>query len=445
MIRLALLSFLAGCASVPSGPPALSFAHFESDATPPVGHRFVGWSVLMKGAEAPLLMKGVVLDDGRTRCVLAALDWCRLHGGAYDLFRRKLASAAGVPETRVAVQCTHTHGAPIADTDAQRLLDRIPGAPSHLDLAFMEAVTDRAAAALRAGLARTRRFTHVAVGRAKVEEYASSRRIMVDGKLRSRMSSCRDAALTALPEGTIDPWLRTVTLLEGERPLLRLHYYATHPQSHYGAEASPDVPGFARERLEKEEGIPHLYFTGCGGDVAAGKYNDGSAEARRRLIERLAAAMRKSVASSKATPASALDWKTAEVRFALRSEPAFSEEKFRKDLADPKASEVARLKAALAIAWVERLQARPVVDVSRLRLGPAAILHLPGEAFVEYQLYAQSLRPDDFIAVAAYGEGGPGYICTDAALGEGGYEPTMSLVGPPSEARLKAAIEEILR
>jgi hypothetical protein len=71
-------------------------------------------------------------------------------------------------------------------------------------------------------------------------------------------------------------------------------------------------------------------------------------------------------------------------------------------------------------------------------------LHLPGEAFIQYQLYAQGLRPEDFIATAAYGELGTGYICTDKAFSEGGYEPTQSFVGPPSEARLKAAIHELL-
>ncbi len=78
-------------------------------------------------------------------------------------------------------------------------------------------------------------------------------------------------------------------------------------------------------------------------------------------------------------------------------------------------------------------------------LGPAKILHLPGKAFVEYQLFAQSVRPDDFVAVAAYGELGPGYICTDNAFVEGGYEPTQSFVGPPSETLLKASIHEVLK
>jgi hypothetical protein len=90
---------------------------------------------------------------------------------------------------------------------------------------------------------------------------------MKDGRLVTRFSSA-DAALRELPEGKIDPWLRTVTLFEGENPRVWLHFYATHPQSFYGGGiAAPDVPGLARKRLEKEEGIPHIYFTGCGGEV----------------------------------------------------------------------------------------------------------------------------------------------------------------------------------
>lgn len=94
--------------------------------------------------------------------------------------------------------------------------------------------------------------------------------------------------------------------------------------------------------------------------------------------------------------------------------------------------------------WKERLKLRPGIDISLYQIGPVRILHLPGEAFVEYQLYAQSLRPNDFVAVASYGDGSTGYICIDEAIAEGGYEPTASKVGPPTEERLKAGIHELL-
>ena len=63
---------------------------------------------------------------------------------------------------------------------------------------------------------------------------------------------------------------------------------------------------------------------------------------------------------------------------------------------------------------------------------------------VAFQHYAQQLLPDDFVAVAGYGEGCTGYICTEQAYDEGGYEPTASAVGPQSEGKLKAAIRQLL-
>jgi hypothetical protein len=51
---------------------------------------------------------------------------------------------------------------------------------------------------------------------------------------------------------------------------------------------------------------------------------------------------------------------------------------------------------------------------------------------------------DDFVAVAAYGDLGPGYICTNKAFEEGGYELTDTGVGPGSEPLMKAAILKLL-
>lgn len=450
LARWAFLA-LAGCAAAgkgPTPPGPLRIATFECDATPPPGHPACGgWIAPLVSAEAPLLLKGVILDDGAARAVLAALDWCRLHGGAYELFRRRIAEAAEVPETRVAVQCTHAHDAPLADTRAQELLDRVPQAPRHLDLAFMNEVTRRAAAAVREARGRLRPFTHVGFGKGRVEKFASTRRVRTpDGRILVRYSAVRDPALREAPEGTIDPWLRTVTFFDGARPLVRLHYYASHLQNNYGdGKADPDVAGEFRARFEKEEGIPHLYFAGCGGDLTVGKYSDLPApELRGRLVERLSAGAREAIASTRVVPAREFVWAAVEAPFAPRTEPEFGEETLRRVLADPGRPAVERLKAALAVAWYERLRERPAVDLNGLRIGPVFILNLPGEAFVEYQLYAQSLRPDAFVAVAAHGEGGPGYICTDRAIAEGGYEPTMSLVGPPTEAIFKRAIAQLV-
>ena len=68
-----------------------------------------------------------------------------------------------------------------------------------------------------------------------------------------------------------------------------LSYYATHPQSYYRTGvANPDFPGIARFMRQQEEAVPvHVHFTGAGGNVGAGKYNDGEPANRGVLAARL--------------------------------------------------------------------------------------------------------------------------------------------------------------
>jgi hypothetical protein len=419
-------------------------ATFECDVTPKIdGHPLI-WVVPVKEVEDPLLAKGIVLDGGRDRIVLCAVDWCGLCNSSHDLFREKIAKAATTDISHVAVHCVHQHTAPYTDGDAQRLLDECDNSPKYVDFEFLDEVTDRLGAAVAAAVERLEPFDHVGTGQAKVERVASSRRIpRGDGKIIGRMSGTTDPQLQALPEGRIDPMLKTVTLARGDRPLVRLHYYATHPQSFYGdPRACSDVPGFARKRLEDKEGIPQIYFTGCAGDVAMGKYNNRTRQARAELTDRLYAGMEASVVATRLAPVRRVRWRTRPLRLPERTDPGYTAEANRAKMTDPRQSAVVRVRAATRLAFTKRIDSP--IDVSLLEIGPARILHLPGECMVDFQLYAQSLRPDDFIAVAAYGDLGPGYICTEKSFTEGGYEPSASRAGRTSEPVLKETIRLLL-
>ena len=94
------------------------------------------------------------------------------------------------------------------------------------------------------------------------------------------------------------------------------------------------------------------------------------------------------------------------------------------------------------MACVARL-AKPI-DISSIQIGPARILHLPGEPMIEFQHYAQRVLPGKFVAVAGYGLATPGYVCTEEAFTQGGYEPSASNVVPESEKAVKQAIREAL-
>jgi len=98
------------------------------------------------------------------------------------------------------------------------------------------------------------------------------------------------------------------------------------------------------------------------------------------------------------------------------------------------------------IAWLNHCREGKKIDIGCLSLGRARILHMPGELFVEYQLAAKAERPDLFVAMTAYGDYGPEYICTDIAYEEGGYESSgASGVASESEKIVMTTIKKFLQ
>jgi len=449
LIPITVLTFLFVVLGVTllhaAGTASLRVATFRSDVTPPLGQAIYSSYKPLATVEHPLWAKGIVLDDGQRRYVLCSVDWCELCNSTHTLFRRKMADAAGTDIARVAVQTIHQHTAPMGDADAFRLLTKIDNPPPHLDLEFFDKVTDRLAAAVKESLGRLEPCDSIGTGQAKVDRVASSRRVRApDGKIIIRWSSCTDPKLRAMPEGYIDPYLKTITFARGDKPLVRLHYYATHPQSFYGdPRASSDFPGMAREKLEEDEKVFQIYFNGCGGDITAGKYNDRSRRARDELTERLLAGMKASIASTRFVPAGPIQWRTCPLLLTPRSDQGYTMAEYTAKMKNPKVGASERIySGAMPVAFLQR--SKQPIELSSLQMGDVHILNLPGESMIEFQLYAQRLMPKKFVAVAAYGDCATGYICTEKAFEEGGYEPTDSLVVPQSEAVLKAAIRKLL-
>jgi hypothetical protein len=425
----------------------LRVATFVADITPPVGEPLVGgFCKPVAKIEHPLLAKGIVLADGGGTYVLCSLDLCALCNGSFDRLRQAIAEAAGTVPRRVGLHEIQQHTAGIVDMDAQQLLDRQEKPPAISTAQYLDAAIRNTAAAVREAAGRLRAVTHVGAGQAAVDRVASSRRIrMPDGRIVARMSATRDPVLKDLPEGVIDPNVRSLVFFDGETPLACIHAYAMHPQSFYGdGRVSYDVPGIARERLEKETGVVQVYLPGCGGNVTMGKYNDGTPEARTALAERLYDAMARSVKGVKREPVAPIEWKVAELRLPLRGGEADAEARLQRTIASAAESPNARIKAAMNLAWIARVKANRPVEISCLRLGSVRILNLPGDTFVEYQLWAEQACPDKFVLVAGFGDFGMYYLCTDQAyVDQGGYEQSFTFVDP-CEKLVKAAMAEVL-
>jgi hypothetical protein len=427
----------------------LRVATFRCDITPPLGYlTYPPTFKPLEKIEHPLLAKGIVLDDGAQRYVLCAMDWCGICNSTHDLYRRKLAEGAGTDPARVAVHTIHQHTAPLADNDAYNLLYQTKSPPSAPDLKFFERVADTLKTAVHQSLGRFQPFDRIGSGQGRVNRVASTRRLVdKDGKVhhpRWSLVTGKELFLRDEPEGLIDPFLKTITLAQGSKPLVRLHFYATHPQSYYhDPRVTYDFPGMARETLEKQEGVFQVYFTGCAGDILVGKYNDGTPATRDKFAKRLLAGMEAAIAATRFAPAESLQWRSTELTLPLYAGPGRTRAENQARMDDARIDPSDRLElGAMFLAFANRAN-RPML-LSSLQIGHVHILDLPGECLIDYQLFAQRSAADEFVAVAAYSDLGPGYICTDKAFEEGGYEPTDTAVGPGSEPLLKAAIVKLL-
>jgi hypothetical protein len=350
-----------------------------------------------------------------------------------------------VPE-RIAVHTIHQHDSPISDFGAEVLLKEAGLPPLSYESTFQREVIRRLGVAVKNSLEKAQPITHIGVGQAQVYEVASNRRIIgADGKAKaSRSSATKDPAIRAEPEGLIDPIVSLVSFWNGDQPLAVLSYYANHPQSYYRlGVANPDYPGVAR--FMRQLAVPqalHIHFNGAGGNLTAGKYNDGSKENRGILAERLADGMKRAWESTSKEPVTASDISWNFIPVSLP--PASSINNLP---AEMKTKDMVFLTNNLfKLVWLRRLQSGMKLNIGCLTLGHARVLHMPGELFVEYQLAAKKMRPDLFVTMAAYGDYATGYICTAKAYQEGGYEAGIaSAVTPEAEGILMDAMRKLLQ
>ena len=248
LLSVWLIAFACRADGDPPSKNSLQIAAFGCEITPPVEKPIgLGFIPVPRAVEHPLLAKGVILKQSGGTYVLCAIDWMEVHNASNDFLREQIAAAAGTTASCVAVHCLHQHTAPAIDSSAQRIQLTEDDPRRLATMAYERSTAEKIASAIQEALKHTQPVTHIGTSRAKVDRVASSRRIeQNDGTILARLSSTKDPVLQAAPEGLIDPWLRTLSFYRNEKPLVQIHYYATHPQSFYGdARISYDTVGIA--------------------------------------------------------------------------------------------------------------------------------------------------------------------------------------------------------
>ena len=237
---------------------------------------------MINSSDQSLRARGIVILGNDLPVVLCAIDWIGIANESHVVFRNILAKAAGTTPDRVALHTLHQHDAPRSDFSVEKLLLDANLKPGGYDGSFDRIFMNKLLVAVKEALNSPISITHIGLGKSNVENVASNRRVLGPDSLvrANRFSACGNRNLRAEPEGLIDPEVSLVSFWDNEKPVAVLSYYATHPQSYYRTGiANPDFPGIAR--FFRQLAVPdalHIHFNGAGGNIAAGKYNDGSKE-----------------------------------------------------------------------------------------------------------------------------------------------------------------------
>ncbi len=419
----------------------LKLLTFDVDATPSVGSELT-YQRMEASWDLSLRARGIVLFGAGDPIVLCAVDWIGIANESQDAFKEALAAAAGTTPDRVEVHTVHQHDAPICDFTSEKICIEKGIDPGPFEGSFQRQVIATLAERIAATLDQARPVTAVGFGSARVHRVASNRAVRLrDGSIGTRYSSEKRPEYQGLPRGLVDPQLSMVSFWDGDEPLAALSFYATHPQSFYRTRtANPDFPGVARMMMDlADPDVLHIHFNGAGGNVAAGKYNDGSHKMRRILAKRLERAMRKAWRRTKRSEIVSMDWETEPMLLPADEKVAVLEDSLATMARAPLTN------SAGTLGWYRRRNEGRTINAACLAVNDIRVLFMPGELFVEYQLAAKKMRPRQHVAMAAYGDYGPFYIGTRTAYETDIYEVRSSPVTAEAEAYILDKLECLLK
>jgi hypothetical protein len=358
-----------------------------------------------EGVRLPLFARALVLDNGRSRVGLVALDLLGLAGeavGGWDDFKRRVSAHAGdaLAADQVVLASTHTHSGP----ESLALTDLCRTGPFRR---WVQLLAEAIGAALK-DAAGSLRPCRLVGGVAAAPGLSVNRRIRTArGITAARAVRPSDQVLG--PEGPTDEQIRCLAFEDrAGRPIAILVNATTHPVYEMCIkQVSPDYPGELSGVLEERHvGATAIFLQGAAGNINPPQVSSGAADARRHGL-RLADLVDQAIPGFPPIAGTELMLRWGTLRLPARTISGGP-------------------------------QAEPLVArIGALRIGRAALVFLSGEPFVEIGLAIGKASPFALTAVVAYAEDYIGYIPTDRAFRNGGYEigpGRWSRVGPGSEA-----------
>jgi len=349
------------------------------------------------GVRHQIFMRAAVFEANGNRLAVLSAEILEYPRPLVEEIRRRVATELDTPVEHVCFSVTHTHYAPavIPMYGGGRVCER-----------FQQEVMDHACRAAKEAL---RSLAPMRLKRGKATLDIASNRRNPGG------TPCDDTVQVLAAFGSDD------------QPRLMMVLYACHPVCLSPADrrVSGDFCGVACSVLEaKHEGCTTLFLNGCAGDINPRKEYRFSPEGMERAGRRMADAVLGIEFEN--VRGEELAGKAARVELPYER---LESGRIRRELDEienlGELDDAWRAKRA----WLQCMRTWSYPDsmpvaMQLLRLGELQWLTLSGEVLWGIRLQIVAERPD--LWIAAYCNGGHGYISTGPAQEEGGYEPDSS-------------------
>jgi len=357
-----------------------------------------------KGARTPLMAKALVLDNGEETLAVVTLDLYGLQSEAAERLTSAIAEQCNLKPEAVLLVCSHTRGAPyttpvvgwpgVHQQTIDQVVDKVPR------------VVVQAKANLQAA--------SLGVGAVQVPHLVYNHRLVTRNmKVISAWLGIPKNEVLA-PEGPIDPQFSVVVIRDNHGfPFCLLWNFAADFRFAQDDQVSADLPYFVQQELDArlERHVPVLYLSACGGNIS---YQQGLES----TVEGVTSALMAAQLETSCDPVIRLACVQEKMILPIRdysqywSQPEV-EWKCPQGV-DAFAREVEYLQQEGARAVATRVQA--------FRLGPFALVGLPGMPFVEFALQIKENSPARATLVAGNVGGYVGYVITRQAFEDGGFE-----------------------
>ena len=428
------------------------------DMTPPLGTPLAGYFEMRyaDGVLDPLSLNALALNDGEKTIVIITSDVLMIRMDVCNTLREMISERTGVPADHILINSLHPH-------TSLRIGGRVgKGSPVVTDQAYLNVFYRKFCDVAQMAISDLADATFSTAVQHAVADISFVRRYYLkEGRLVTNPFDQTPDQIQG-PAAKSDNDVRLVRFVREGAKDIALVNFATHPDVIGGTKISADWPGFVRRFVEEGQNAHCIFMNGFQGDTNhinfMVKKEDRFPNGKRYLhAEYMGRVVADTVAQMWDKTVAHDNYKIfAEMRCVFNKCSTRGEEHYAEcrafidrynagDYSVKRTPSGFDVPEATRIAWIPEQPVYHKIPVTVLGMGDVAFFGLGGEPFTEYAHNARAACPDKFVLTATCANGGEGYLPSQQAFEQGGYEVVCSHFTDTLEKDVMGAAVEMLK